>query len=123
MWSLVDIWAPGETQRGAELSRQNAELNARRVAMGKETPEWAAAQSEAFDANGPDTYNQQIADAAAQGALEGFAAMPEKARGLFNGAAGWSLSFFPWWAWLLAGLAVFAWLGGAELSRGILARK
>lgn len=122
MWTLLDIFAPGETARAEELERRNQELNARRVAMGRDTSEAAQAQEAAFNHDGPGSFNAQIADAAAVGAMEGLQSLPGKVRGALTGTAGWTLAFIPWWGWALGAVALFVWLGGVPLTRGILVK-
>lgn len=123
MWSLVDMWYPGETNRGLELEKKNAELEKRRVAAGIDTPEWGAAQMDAFNANGPGTYDSEIAQAFADGAKEGLADMPGNVRSALGTGTGWTISFVPWWGWGVAAIGLFVWMGGADLLRGSLSRK
>jgi len=120
--TLVDFFYPGETARARDLERRNKELEARRVAAGIDTPEWAGAQEAAFGQNGPDTWNADMEQAAADGALQGFHDLPGKVRGTLTGAVGWSLAWVPWWGWLVGAFLVFVWLGGMEMMRGRLAK-
>jgi hypothetical protein len=124
MWGLLDLFYPGETAREKDLAAQNAALEARRVAMGRDTPEWAAAQTEAFDSNGgTGSDNAQILGAAADGAVEGLKSLPGTVRGTLTGVVGWSLAWVPWWGWLVGAFLVFLWLGGGVWAKGILARR
>ena len=105
------------------MEKQNAALEKRRVAAGIDTPEWAAAQMDSFNANGPGTYDSEIAVAFADGAMEGLADMPRAVRESLGTGTAWTLSFVPWWGWLVLAGGGFLWLGGGEMLRGILARK
>lgn len=122
-WSLVDIFAPGETARADELSERNRQLNQRKLEKGQVTEEWVARQQEAFDSTGSATYNAEVIAAAAEGATEGLVSLPGKVRGALSGVAGWGLAFVPWWAWLVGAGAVFYYLGGFVYLRGILAKR
>lgn len=122
-WSLVDIWAPGETERAADLERRNRELNQRKLDKGQLSPEWVREQQARFEATGPDTFNSQILEAAGEGAVEGLQAIPGKVRGALNSVGGWTLGFIPWWGWLIGVGVVFGYLGGFTWIKGILARR
>ncbi len=122
-WSLVDIWAPGETERSDELDRRNRELNQRKLDQGQLSTEWVRSQQARFEATGSDTYNEQILDAAGEGAIEGLQAIPGKVRTALNSVGGWTLSFVPWWGWVIGVGVVFGYLGGFTYLRGILAKR
>lgn len=122
-WSMVDLWFPGETDRAKDLERRNQELNQKKLERGQVTREWVDAQQERFNSTGPSTFNSQVLDAAGEGAVEGIKAMPAKVRDALTTGAGWSLSFIPWWGWLIGAGVVWGYLGGWSYLRGILARR
>lgn len=124
-WSLVNLWYPGETDRAKELEERNRQLNQRKLERGQVTEEWVTRQQEAFESSGPDAgaWDQQILEAAGQGAVEGLQELPGKVRAGLNAGAGWTLSFIPWWGWLIGAGVLFGYLGGGVYLRGILARK
>lgn len=120
---MVDLWYPGETDRAKELEKRNQELNQRKLERGQITNEWKTAQEIRFGSNGPDTYNDEILDAAGQGAVEGIKSMPKTVRDALTTGAGWSLSFVPWWGWLIGAGVAFGYLGGWTYLRGIMAKR
>lgn len=122
-WSLVDLFSWGETARAEDLQRRNEELNRKKIERGQVTEEWAQAQQDRFNANGPDTYNGDIIAAAADGAMSGLENIPKSVRGALSSSASWGLSFVPWWGWIVAAGVVFHYLGGFVYLRGILARR
>lgn len=125
-WSLVDLWYPGETDRAKELEKRNRELNQRKLEKGQVNEDWVRQQEAAFEATGPtgtDTWNSQVMDAAGEGAVEGLATMPRKVRDALSTGAGWTLSFVPWWGWLIGAGVLWGYLGGWGYLRGILNRK
>ncbi len=122
-WSLVDLWAPGETERSDDLDRRNRELNQKKLDRGQLSPEWVTAQQERFESTGSGTFNGQIMDAAAEGAVEGLQSMPGKVRAALNSVGSWAVSFIPWWAWVIGLLVLVGYLGGFTRLRGILARR
>lgn len=105
------IFAPGEAARAEELARKNRELNARRVAAGLMTPEQAAAQEARFNTPTPSEINAQVGDAFKTGAAEGLAAIPGTVRSSLNAGASWSLSFVPWWGWVIGAVVLLNYLG------------
>lgn len=124
-WSLVDLWYPGETDRAKELEKRNRELNQKKLERGQVTEEWVTRQQEAFESTGPDAgaWNEQVLDAAGEGAVEGLKELPGKVRSGLTAGAGWTLSFIPWWGWLIGAGVAFGYLGGWGYLRGILSRK
>lgn len=122
-FSLVDLWYPGESNRAVELEKRNRELNQRKLEKGQVNEDWVRQQEGRFNADGPDTYNSQIANAAGEGAMEGLATMPGKVRSALTSGAGWTLAFVPWWAWLIGAGVAFGYLGGWSSMRGVLNRK
>lgn len=126
-WSLVDLWYPGETNRAIDLKRRNEELNKRKIELGQMTEEAAAAQETRFNENDPSTWSQELAQEFLEGAGEGLASMPEKFRSAVTTAAGWTLSFVPWWAWGIGVLVAAKYLGVFDNLRGsasgVLARR
>ena len=122
-WSLVDVFFPGETQRADDLEEQNRLLNQRKLEKGQVSQEWVDRQQDAFDSTGSSTYNDEIASAAAEGAVEGLTELPGKVRGALSGIAGWGLAFVPWWAWIVGAGVGFYYLGGFIYLRGILAKR
>ena len=122
-WSLVDFWSWGETRRAEELRRRNEELNRLKVSRGQMTEQQAAAQEDRFNAEDPSTWDRQMAEEFMAGAGEGLATMPERFRNALTSAAGWSLSFVPWWAWAGGIVAVAAWLGVFDGLKGSLSRR
>lgn len=128
-WSLftgVDLTE--EQKRAEELNQWRAELDRRAIEEGK----WDdAAQRQveinrqAESAGGYDgNYDQQVSQAAADGAKEGLANMQSGVKDTLTAATntvlGGVLGFVPWWLWLV-GLAAGAWYLG--LFKGVLARK
>lgn len=122
-WSMVDLWYPGETDRAKELEKRNLELNQRKLEKGQVNEDWVNQQEGRFNQDGPDTYNGQISDAAMEGAKDGLASMPGTVRDALSTGAGWTLSFIPWWGWLIAAGVVWGYIGGWTYLRGIMARK
>lgn len=122
-WSLVDLWYPGETDRAKELEKRNRELNQRKLERGQVNEEWVRQQEENFGSTGPDTWNEQVLDAAQEGAVEGLQSMPGRVRSALTTGAGWSLSFVPWWGWVIGAGILWGYLGGWGYLRGILAKK
>lgn len=122
-WSLVDLWYPGETDRAKELEKRNRELNQKKLERGQIDNEWKTAQEIRFGASGPETYNDEILTSAGQGAVEGLKSMPATVRDALTTGAGWSLSFVPWWGWLIGAGVFFGYLGGWTYLRGIMVKR
>jgi len=55
--------------------------------------------------------------------VEGLQALPDHVRGALNTSFSWSLAFIPWWGWLALLGAVWWYLGGFVMLRGILAKR
>lgn len=120
-----DLWSVmtgAEQRRGEELDRRLAELN--RDAL--ESNRWTQEQFNAAEANRLDgaTGNTrgEVIEAAAEGAVEGLVSLPDNVRRGVDGAARWTLSAVPWWAWIVGGVALFVYLGGGAVVRAQLAR-
>ena len=121
-WSLVDLFSPGETARGEELDRQNAELNRRREAMGRQTADESAAQESRFNTD-IEAYNEQILSGAIEGAQEGLASTADTVRKGLALPLNFAWRAIPWQLWAVGAVALFIYAGGGVWLRGILARK
>jgi len=121
-WSLVDVFSPGETARAEELDRQNAELNRRREAMGRQTADESAAQESRFNTD-IEAYNEQILSGAIEGAQEGLAATADTVRKGLAVPLSFAWRAIPWQLWAVGAVALFIYAGGGVWLRGALVRK
>ena len=121
-WGLVDIFAPGETERAAELDRRNAELNAQRRSMGLMTQEQSDAQEARFNDN-PEANNAAIVDGFVEGAREGAAATADAIKGSIAAPLNFAFRAIPWQLWAVGAVALFLYMGGGVYLRGIIGRK
>lgn len=105
-----------EAKRNAELEEWRARLDANpRMERVWEPGDWYAHEqqmaSEAAEYN-PTTYDDQVWQAAGEGAVEGLESMQTGVKDTLTGGIGFGLSgvlgFVPWWVWL-GGLAYAAW--------------
>lgn len=117
-----------EAKRAEELAAWEARLNANPRMQQVWTPEdWLAHEQQAAAeaaAYAPATYDDQVWQAAKEGAAEGLADMQRSVKDAATGAAAWSLrgvfGFVPWWVWL-GGAFYVAWRLGF-LKRWIASR-
>lgn len=124
--ALWDVLSGSEAERARELEARIAELNARRVAMGRMTQAQADAANAAVVNDDPDAYVAQVGDAFIEGAKEGEQAelawvgtVAEKITGIptrlavqaAESAARGILGSLPWWVWAGAVVGVLWWTG------------
>jgi hypothetical protein len=121
-WGLVDIFAPGESARAADIDRRNAELNRRREAMGRQTAEQSAAQESRF-ATDFEAYNAQILSGAIEGAMEGLGTTADTIRKGIALPINFAWRAIPWQLWAVGAVALFLYAGGGVWLRGILAKQ
>jgi hypothetical protein len=128
----VDLDA--EQQRSDQIAAQSVLTNQELVDRGFYTPQEAADANrnfaEANARNGTADVVGSVTDAFEEGAKEGaqnVLKFPGQAVGYISDAASISLkeilSKLPWWAYVGGLAALFVWLGGLTLLRGILARR
>lgn len=122
-WSLVDIFEPGETMRAEELRRRNEELNKRKIAAGQMTAEQAQAQQARFDEGDPSTWNKEVAQEFISGAGDAIKKAPKAFRDALSSAAGYTLSFIPWWVWAGGVVAALHFLGVFDGLKGSLSTR
>lgn len=122
MSGLVDFWFPGETERGQELDRRNAELNQKKIERGQMTP-WEAKQQEARFEYSTEQQTADIIEDAKQGAVDGLKSVPLAVKDTVNAVTGWTLSAVPWWLWLVPIIYAAWYLGAFARFRGILVKK
>lgn len=121
-FGLVDFWFPGETARGEELDRRNAELNRKKVERGQMTWEEAKEQEDRFYY--PSTQQDyEILSDAGEGAVDGLEAIPSTVKGTLNSVAGWTLGAIPWWLFLIPIGYGLWYIGAFDRLRGILIKK
>ncbi len=131
-WS--DYFLPDSAQTSAEqqsnYERQQAELAAK-VAERQAAGTITAEQVQFYQGNQGELESQDAAAAAGfvEGAKEGLQNVleaPGKAVDAVGGGlttlVGGILKGVPWWLWLVAGAALFFYMGGATLLRGRLAK-
>lgn len=122
-WSVVDYWFPGETARSAELDRRNRELNARREAMGRQTPQQSAEQQARFEAQSDyNAWDAQVWEGFKQGAAEGAASTADAIRSGIAAPIHWTFRAIPWQLWAIGAVAAFVYLGGIQWLKGQISK-
>jgi hypothetical protein len=122
-WSVVNYWFPGESDRAAELDRRNRELNARREAMGRQTPQQSAEQEARFEATSDyNAWDAQVWDGFKEGAAEGASATADTVRDALAAPINWTFRAIPWQLWAIGVVAAFVYLGGLRWLKGALDR-
>ena len=114
-----------EAQLQAEndrLQQATTDLNKRELAIGKINADQYN-ELETANVNGSIDVNQQVTQAAQDGALEGIKSLPSKVRSVVGGALDWSLAWIPWEVWVILAIALFFWLDGHLLVKSWLKRK
>jgi len=135
MFDLASIFTgQNETAKSQSLDAQLAALNQSEYAPGGRLynqtlatqgqaaadANWAVVQGHtSSSAQASTTYNAQIADAAVAGAQQGIQNIADFTNGAFFGF----LKAIPLAVWIVAGGALFFYMGGASLLKGSLAKK
>lgn len=107
---------------GQEADRKLAALNKRALESGKyDAGTYAQAQKHLADSQlTDDTINAQIDDAIVEGLKEGYDNVTSSIKTVLDAPRKFLFASIPWYFWLLGAGAVFFYLGGGGLLKGVL---
>lgn len=121
-WSVVDWFYPGESDRAAELDRANRELNRRREAMGRQSPEQSFAQEQRFEATSDyNAWDAQVWSGFKEGAAEGAGRAADVVRGAIAAPIAWTWRAIPWQLWAVGVVVALWYVGGIKWAKDRLA--
>lgn len=116
------FYAPGEQQRSDDLDAQRIALEERRAQMGLITPQQA--QSNIANIQGERVnVGAQLDDAFVEGAKEGYDATTGAIKSTIAAPFKFTWDIIPWQLMLAGVVALFFYLGGATMLKGILIKK
>jgi hypothetical protein len=123
MW-LWDTITGKETERGAQLDAELEALNRRRLESGAWSPDTYAKVEEARASRNTIGLNagSEVADAFTQGVADAVPDVQKKIRDILAFPFTFTLGSIPLVVWLAAAVALFFWMGGAQLLKGRLAK-